>query len=377
MKTTTPIRILNCLLLLLAPAGWAQSSASDDPLARLDPPAAASPNRFGLSSRLGFNTSVSFRNLGGYTLPATRFTPSGDPYNYNNGYVYPDPNGVANPAWPTTWYWGYDAAPGQYTLGDPSVIMQRSSAGAYVSSPEVNDDPMPGFEATYDRELYHNSFMRCGPEAAFGYSHLSVNDSTVLREDVTVENDAFGIPIDPTTGYGVTYFPVPGSAGAYTHGFNRIGTGGSDPLIFRGPVALPDTVLPGAATITGNRSFDADLFSLRVGPYFDFPISKKVVLGLSGGFALVYVNSHFSYTEAVSIAGLPSTFSSGAGSHSDWLPGGYVAGNISYALSDQWALTAGAQFQDVGHYTQDLDGKQASLDLSKAIFMTFGVTYSF
>jgi hypothetical protein len=50
---------------------------------------------------------------------------------------------------------------------------------------------------------------------------------------------------------------------------------------------------------------------------------------------------------------------------------------LSWALSDSWALAAGAQFEDVGQYTQNLNGKQATLDLSKSIFVTFGVSYSF
>jgi hypothetical protein len=72
-----------------------------------------------------------------------------------------------------------------------------------------------------------------------------------------------------------------------------------------------------------------------------------------------------------------SASNAGSGSHSGWLPGGYVAGNISVALSDSWALVAGAQFEDVGHYTQNLNGKQATLDLSKSIFVTVGLSYSF
>ena len=47
------------------------------------------------------------------------------------------------------------------------------------------------------------------------------------------------------------------------------------------------------------------------------------------------------------------------------------------ALSDSWAFVAGAQFEDVGQYTQTLNGKQATLDLSKSIFVTVGLSYSF
>jgi hypothetical protein len=372
MKALILAKLTATALCLVPPALWAQPSALDDAAP------AASPNRFGLSYRMLLNTPVSFKNLGGYTLPLTRTTPSGDPYNYQDGYVYRDPNGAANPAWPYTWYWGYDAAPNQYSLGNPSVIMHRSSSEADGTSPNVYDAPASGFEVTYDRELYHSKFVRIGPEAAFGYTTVSYSDSSAFHQDVTVSSDAYGVPVDPASGYGVTYFPTLTTTGQpYQHGFNRIGTGGSDPLIFSGPVSLPTQVLPGAATVTGYRNFDANLFGFRFGPYFEFPLSRTLSVGLSGGFALVYVTSDFSYNETVAIAGLQPAISSGSGSHSDWLPGGYVAGTISWAFAEQWALTAGAQFEDVGRYTQVVNGKQAVLDLSQAIFVTFGITYAF
>jgi hypothetical protein len=89
------------------------------------------------------------------------------------------------------------------------------------------------------------------------------------------------------------------------------------------------------------------------------------------------VYSNFSFNETVSIPGAGSVSNTGSGSHSGWLPGGYLAGNLSVALSEKWALVAGAQFEDVGHYTQNLNGEQATLDLSKAIFVTLGLSYSF
>lgn len=369
MNTANRITLLNSMAALVASAAWAQNSSLD----AVGP--ADSPNRFGLNYRMGFNASVKFKNLGGYTLPASRFTPSGAPYNYDDGYVYLDPNGAANSAWPYTWYWGYDANPNQYTLGDATLLMHRSSAAADASTGNKDDDPMPGFEVTYNRELYRDAHVRLGPEFGFGYSSMSVKDSSTLHSDVTVASDAYGIPVDAATGYGVNYFPLQNFSGAYTHGYDSVP--GSNPLIYRGAISMPSQTIPGGATVTGTRKFDADLFGFRVGPYFEFPISEKVTAGLSGGFALVYVNSKFSYNETVSITGLPTVTTSNSAWHDDWLPGGYVAGNISVALSDKWALTAGAQFEDVGKYKQVLDGKKATLDLSQAIFVTLGVTYSF
>ena len=89
------------------------------------------------------------------------------------------------------------------------------------------------------------------------------------------------------------------------------------------------------------------------------------------------MSSSFSFNDTVATPGLAPRSYAGSDSHSDWLPGGYVAGDAAGAPTDQWALVAGARFQDVGHYTQPVNGREASLDLSKSIFVTLGLTYSF
>jgi len=90
------------------------------------------------------------------------------------------------------------------------------------------------------------------------------------------------------------------------------------------------------------------------------------------------VNSEFSYDEVITVPGAGNLLQHEAsGSATGWLPGGYVAGTFSVALSDAWAFVAGAQLESVGQYTQTLNGEQAVLDLRKLIFVTLGLSYSF
>jgi len=360
MKTKTHFQILSLLLVLVAPAARAQDFVPAD---------AESPNRFGLSYRIGFNLKVNFNNLGGFTVP-TRLTPDGVPYNYSDGYVYPDVNqGLGG----VTWNWGYDAAPApykQYTLGDQNVIFHQFTSPANVSSTDNEETPQSNFELTYDRELFRGKGWRAGLEAATGYGRVSINDSRPLAGDLDVASDAYAVPIDATTGYGITTFA--GYPGPHQGNYQ-----GPNALLGDAATPLPGQVVPGAASITGSRQFDADLFGFRLGPYVEVPLSRRVSLNFSGGLALAYVNSTFKFNQTVTIAGVGTQSQSGSGSHSDWLPGGYVAGNLSVALSEKWALVAGAQFEDVGQYAQNLDGKQVTLDLSNAIFVTLGLSYSF
>jgi hypothetical protein len=242
--------------------------------------------------------------------------------------------------------------------------MQRSSSEATASSDNHYDSPTSGFEITYNRELIHKKSWRGGLEGAFGYTYMSIRDSSVQPANVTRVTDVFAFP--PTPPPVVPTAPYIG----------RLDQPLQQALNYN-PISSTTTEILQAASITGQRDFSADLFSLRLGPYIEIPLSKSINFTLSGGFALMYVNSQFSYNETVAIPGLKPLTQQASGSATGWLPGGYVAGTFSVALSDAWAVVAGAQFESVGQYTQTLNEKQATLDLSKAIFVTLGLSYSF
>jgi hypothetical protein len=307
---------------------------------------------------MGFNTPVSFSHLGGFPALGAghTLTPDGDQYNYDNGYVLTDSSGNAMGY---TRYWGYDSAS---QVSGNSIVMQRSSSAATASSNDQYDSPMSGVELTYNRELIHKKSWRAGLEGAFGYTYMSVHDDSTLSANVSRVNDTYTYP-GPST----EIPPAP-----YTGFYSTNG-----PVLSASRSSRTTDVLQNAASITGSRDFSANLFSFRAGPYFEIPISKSIAFTLGGGFALMCVNSEFSYDETVTIPGVGSVEHRAPGSGTAWLPGGYVSGAFSWALSDAWALVAGAQFESVGRYTQTLNGEQATLDLSKTIFVTLGLSYSF
>jgi hypothetical protein len=356
MKYIPAIQSVFAVVLLATPPVLAQEPSPNtaSPL-KLELPQARSPNRFGLSYRLGLNTSVSFKRLPTYpSFGVPRYTPDGDRYNYDNGYVLTDSSGNADGL---SWYWGYDT-PNQAS-GNEAVTMQRSSSLEQTSSSGHDDTPMSGFELTYNREFIRKKSWRGGLEGAFGYTYVSVHDVGTQAATVTLVNDTYSFE-------GTVVPPAP-----YT------GTkSGPGSVVAASPSSSATSVEQGAS-ITGRRDFSAGLFSFRFGPYVEIPLTKSIAFTLSGGFGLVYVNSEFSFDETITIPGVGSVEHHASGSDSDWLPGAYVAGNFSVALSESWSLFAGAQFEDVGHYTQTLKGQQATLDLSKSIFVTIGLSYSF
>ena len=349
------------------------AQAADDTSSglQLEPPA-ENLNHFAVGYRMGFNIPVRFSGVGLFSAPGHSVLGAGNqPGNpgpatgansnrtYEDGYNQVDSTGNA---FGLTSYWGYDHAS---QVQNNSVIM-HSSTSSGVTTGAQDDDALPGGELSYSRQFLSKAHWRGGLEAAVGYTRLDLNDQQTLSGSASTISDAFALP--PVPGGGLVVPPPPPYQGPYALSQN------GNPLLNASPTRSTSLT---ATTITGQRRFEADLYGLRLGPYIEFPISRRVSLQLSGGFALSYITSDFKYTESTLLPGLVTLSSAGSSSHSDWLPGGYVAGTFSVALSDRWGVFANAQFQDLGQYTHNLNGRQAVMDLRNAIFASFGVSYSF
>ena len=311
-------------------------------------------NRFGISYRAGFNISAKFKNVGGYKSPLNRDPVTGAAQ-YDDGYIGVDPSGnLGN----ETQAWGYTS--GAQYQGD-AIVMSSSGSPANGATKNQYDDPQHGVEFTYNRQLGLMDKTKWGIEAAFNYTDVTMNDRGTVFGDVNKARYAYAlggnVPPPAPYSYKPGYFPAP--------------------LLSTIPSLLPSVTVPGGATTTGSRNFDADIFGLRVGPYFEFPMSERFSFLLSGGLSLLVVSSDFKYHQTTSIEGLPSQSQSGSGSHSDVLGGSYVGGNIVYALSKSVSLSVGAQYQANGHYQQVEDGQKAQIDLGQSYFLTVGLGYSF
>lgn len=377
---------------LAASAAPAQPTSPDNPSRiRVEADTPVSPNRFGLNYRMGFNISAKFKSLGGYpTLSNPGLTPDGQPWNYDNGYVLEDKQGNASSL---TWNWGYSGLPSstglprrdaQLSPDGQFLFLSRSSASADVSSGDNQSDPQSGLELTYNRELGRSGKTSWGLEGAANYMNVSIRDNRTLYGSVTRQTDAYAFPPNPAPP--PTYVTPPDPP--YYGDFNGPVPGGpTRPVISQTPTAGQgfSTIVPDGVTIAGERKFQANVYGFRVGPYLEIPLSKKVALSLSGGLAVVSVSSQFSFNETVTIPGIPISgpgqnnvaTHSGSGSHSGLLFGGYASGSFSYAFNKAWSAALGAQYQNVGRLSQQVGSKQAELDLSKTIFVTVGVGYSF
>jgi len=317
-------------------------------------------NRFSLNARFGLNISAKFRSMSGISLTAPpRTTPDGSQYNYDDGYVLNDISGHAGNQ---TWNWGYDQS-GQ--IAGNTILMHRStvSADAPSGADIGGGDPQSGFEFTYDRELGNRDKLHYGLEAAVNYMSLSFKDTSVSSGDVSRLTDAY--PFTP----GTTPPPTPP---VYQGSFNGPGF-----LLGYTPVSSTTTLIPGGATIVDQRNFDADIWGFRLGPYVEYPLGQNIDLWFSGGLAAALVDGSMSWNETASLAGGGTMVGSGGGSDLGLLCGGYLSAQLSWQLSEHWSAEGGVQYQCLGTYEHNFGGQGMQLDLSKSVFITIGLGYSF
>ncbi len=317
-------------------------------------------NRFSLNARFGLNISAKFRSMSGISLTAPpRTTPDGSQYNYDDGYVLPS---SINSAFPVTWNWGYDQA-GQ--IAGNTILMHRSTVSADAPSGAGIDggNPQSGFEFTYDRELGNRDKLHYGLEAAVNYMNLSLKDTTTFSGNVSTLTDAY--PFTP----GTTPPPTPP---AYQGSFAGPGF-----LLGNTPVSTTTTSILGGATIVDQRNYNADIWGFRLGPYAEYPLNQNIDLWLSGGLAVAVADGSASWTETASLAGGGTMVGSGGGSDLGLLWGGYLSAQVAWQLSERWSAEGGVQYQYLGTYEHNFGGQAIQLDLSKSMFITIGLGYSF
>lgn len=89
------------------------------------------------------------------------------------------------------------------------------------------------------------------------------------------------------------------------------------------------------------------------------------------------VETDFSFQQSYEALVDGTVSQSRAGSHSDVLPGGFIAGTLSCRLTGALTVFAGAQYQNTGTYAHSLADKRAEIDLSQCVFVTAGLGLSF
>ena len=330
----------------------------------------SSTNRLTLNLQFGFNIHARFKGVGTGLLPTLasgggRVTLDGDPYNYSDGYVG---NGSTLRADSTgnflgySSYWGYDNA-AQYNPGANTVTFHNLPLSGAATETQDDGRDIPGLELAYDWQWGEKpewNHLRYGWESAFHFLRFSSGAQHAYGLYTTSDVYAFG---------GISgQQPLPGHQGSWA------GNPG-DPVL-----GVPGQ--PGPSQLTHqllvDQNLDANIWGIRLGPYLEYPITRKISLQISGGLAAAVVDARVDWQETlVQLSNLAAVSAQGGGHGAQVLWGYYGTANITYQMNQRWNLAVGAQLQDIGVYSHNFNGRIAELDLSKAVFFQAGIGYSF
>ena len=333
-------RFPSALTLMLA-AGLSVSEVHA--MDRVDNP---NPNWFSLGPQFGLNIQTRFNYVGGAAPgPATG---GGVNRTYDDGYVHVDSSGNAGGQ---TWNWGYQNA--SQVQGNNLVM----HSGAANVNGDLNHDLPVGFDLAFGRDLGSAPGGKWGLQAAFDYTYVSVRSSQTFSGTGTAISDAYSL--------GTT---IPPQA-PYSGSFN-----GPGPLLGDSPTR---TSAAEAVMITGSHSLDADVFALRLGPYYEAILAKRWSVRLGGGVALGVAHLDYSYNETVAVG--PATTFNNAGSTSgeEFNAGAYAEGRLTFSVTDHTRLFAGAQYEYLGTFSRNAGNEQVQLDMDAAVFILFGFQWNF
>ena len=139
--------------------------------------------------------------------------------------------------------------------------------------------------------------------------------------------------------------------------------------------AAGTTNVPGG-TITGTQTLDVMLYTLRLGPtvYWDF--NRHVGMSIGAGPALGIVAGHLKFDETINANGV-TVPNKGQVSGTDVVYGGYVNAMVMYHVVRNGDIYLGAQFMPLGNATISGNGREGTLKLGGAAYVSAGINWPF
>ena len=317
------------------------------------------PNRLTLSGRMALGIRANFSAVPASAFSvATRRTPQGAPYNYDDGYVLTDSTGNAGGQ---TWYWGYDS-PGQ--ISGNTILMDRSTLVGGTRAVTADSAPNYGADILYSHPLYSRADRTVGFEVGLSYLNVSFVNNDASTALAATTTDAYGFTPGTTP---------PATPPSYQGAFNGPG------FLLSASPSSSTSGRPGAVTSAGQRTCNADLFGFRVGPCLQFSLFDvpQLTLTLSGGFAAAWMQGTASWSEAARLPSGAILNAAGQGNDSAFLMGGYLSGQIAYQFSPRWSVAAGAQFENLGSVSFPAGASNVQLQFGSIVYVNLGVGYSF
>ncbi len=309
---------------------------------------------FRIGAMVGMNISAKFNEKGLFNIPGNNAANG----IYDDGYVREDQTGNAGGY---TSYWGYNNA-SQYNAANQTLQMHSTTSYSTTGNSKDSGGAFPGFDMAYGDNLWYWKHARVGWELGFGLLPISITDSHPMAASVNQQTytfDAHG-------------FVLPGAP-------YRGGSSGQGPIISSTPSSVTSQTFS-TGTVTGTRTLDVMLYTLRLGPSFYWDLGDHVGMSLGAGPALGIVSGDYKYDEIITAGGV-SARNTGSFGATDLTFGGYVNGTLMYHIQDFDGKTAdiyvSAQYMPMGSAGFSHAGREGQLDLSGQLYFSIGINWPF
>jgi len=277
---------------------------------------------------------------------------------YANGYVVPDIGGSQD----LTWNWGYDS--------DTQVVGDQLNFYRYDDLPPLGTQTAygvaPGGEIMAGLTL--GSFklgkrtVTYGVEGGYGFNYLSVNTDSSGNSMVTYRTATYNLNgvIPPSAPYAGT-------------------AEGPGPLIGLVPVDT-QSAGPVSSTAVSSGELTSGLHNFKLGVWLDYPINDALFTSLSLGYASIYADAQYEFTETLTpatsaVPGYTSTQT--VGGRDSWEPGFYAQWRMGFHASKHVDLFLGLDYQWNNNMTFSGADRNVTLDFGAMFGASAGVQLSF
>ena len=301
----------------------------------------------------GYFVRVSGKALFNVGVSVETVRPVYGPGEYGDGYVLPDIGGSD-----LTWNWGYESA-GQVDVPNDQLIFER-----YENLPPLGTQEetsiAPGGEIMAGLEVgtfeLGKRTVRWGVEAGYGFNYLSVDTGGSASSIVTYTTAAYDLN-------GVTPPDAPYAGSAQ----------GPGPLIGVMPATVGSVSSPGTASYAGE--LDSLLHNFKFGLWCNYPINDSLFTSLSLGYASIYADAQFKYTETLTVPAVTTTDT--VGGRNDWRQGFYAQLRLGYQVSRRIDVFLGVDYQWNNSMQFSGGDQEVTLDFSAMFGASAGVQFNF
>lgn len=306
-------------------------------------------NRVSVSARIGFNIDAGFRYNSSIPQGSTQITPDGDPYNYDDGYVYPN---AGTPATGLTAYWGYnDAAQNTGT----EMLMNRTVYNADSGMGDMEGStPSVGAELTYSHMLQCDEKFNFGFDFSVGFVPLDFEEKGVVTAADVTTTDAYSYQA------GVIIPPPP----------HRGVLNGGGPIISATPSSSTVSSAPGE-TYTVDSELQGFLWSTRIGPFLEYPLGESLNLHMALGLSLAILDVDAEWTTG------GSSPDSGGGHDAEFLSGGFLGADVYWEFGEDWHIGTGLEFEYLNRWERDFGNGTYALDFTRMYYLNIGLLHEF